>query len=80
MIIFFKILTLITLCRNIAGAEGAEKILRYLTLTFADFLHFCELSEDKSDRNECAEGALIVKRPFPGSKVGKGGLVCYKSH
>ena len=28
---------------------GAEKILGYLTLTFEDFLHFCEVSEDKID-------------------------------
>ena len=27
----------------------------------------------------CAEGALIVKHPFPGSKVGKGGPDRYKS-
>ena len=38
-----------------------------------DFLYFCEVSEDKIDQNECAEGALIVKRPFPGSKVRNGG-------
>ena len=25
------------------------------------------------NRNECAEGALIVKRSFPGSKEGRGG-------
>ena len=31
------------------GAEGAEKILGYLTSTFEDFLHFCEVSEDKID-------------------------------
>ena len=31
------------------GAEGAEKFLRYLTSTFEDFLHFCEVSEDKID-------------------------------
>ena len=31
------------------------------------------------DQNECAEGALIVKRPFPGSKVGNSGPDGYKS-
>ena len=29
------------------GTEGAEKIWGYLTSTFEDFLHFCEVSEDK---------------------------------
>ena len=28
---------------------------------------------DQIGQNECAEGALIVKRPFPGSKVRNGG-------
>ena len=31
------------------------------------------------DQNECAEGALIVKRSFPGSKVRNGGPDRYKS-
>ena len=31
------------------------------------------------DQNECAEGVLIVKRPFPGSKVGNSGPDGYKS-
>ena len=34
---------------------------------------------DQNDKNECAEGALIVKRPFPGSKVRNGGPDRYKS-
>ena len=31
------------------------------------------------DQNECAEGVLIVKRPFPGSKVRNSGPDRYKS-
>ena len=31
------------------------------------------------DQNECAEGTLIVKRSFPGSKVRNGGPDRYKS-
>ena len=50
-----------------------------MTSTFEDFLHFCEVPEDKIDSNECAEGALIVKRPFPGFKVGNSGPDGYKS-
>ena len=61
------------------GVEGAEKILGYLTSTFEDFLHFCGVSEEKMDQNECAEGVLIVKRPFPGSKVRNNGPDRYKS-
>ena len=46
--------------------------MRFLLSTSEDFLHFCEVSEAKVDRNECAEGAQDVKRPFPDPKKGKG--------
>jgi hypothetical protein len=38
-----------------------------------------DVSEIKVDRNECAEGAQGVKRPFPGSKKGKGYVYRFKS-
>ena len=46
---FITPLRFIPPCFGGVGAEGAEKILGYLTSTFEDFLHFCEVSEDKID-------------------------------
>ena len=51
------------------GAEGAEKILGYVTCIFQIFLHFPEVSVNKIDQNKCAEGALIVKHTFQGFKM-----------
>ena len=36
---------------------------------FEHFLHYFDVSECKIEQNMCAEGALIVKRPFLGSKL-----------
>ena len=44
-----------------------------------DFLNIFNVSVAKITRILCAEGALIVKRPFPGSKVGNSGPDGYKS-
>ena len=38
------------------------------------------ISDDQIGRNECAEGALSAKSPFPGSTAGKGGLRSLQIH
>ena len=50
---------------RLVGAEGAEKILRFRLWIMRFFASFSQVSERKNERNECAEGALMVKCIFP---------------
>ena len=50
-----------------------------LTPKIIDFLNIFGVVGIKKYKLMCAEGALNVKRPFPGSKVGRGGSDDYKT-
>ena len=56
------------------GAEGAEKILEGIDSLLSSFLILFGVSDAKTTQILCAEGALIVRHPFSGSKAAKSGI------